>query len=80
MPGAPKIWLSQEQHDDFQRFARSHTLPARLVERARIILGAAQGRNTERIATQLGIARQTAARWRLRFAERGPEGAPPRGD
>jgi transposase len=74
MPCAPKIWLSQEQHDDFQRFARSHTLPARLVERARIILGAALGRNTQRIAFELGIARQTAARWRLRFAEHGIAG------
>jgi transposase len=74
MPGVTKIRLSQEQHDDFQRFARSHTLPARLVERARIILGAAQGRNTERIAAELGIARQTVARWRLRFAEHGLAG------
>jgi transposase len=66
--------LSHQRHHDFQRFARAHTLPARLVERARIILGAAQGRNTERIATQLGIARQTVARWRLRFAQYGLAG------
>jgi len=74
MPCAPKIWLSQEQCDDFQRFARSHTLPARLVERARILLAAAAGKHTERTALELGIARQTVARWRLRFSQYGIAG------
>ena len=30
MQRAFKVWLSQEQQDDLERFARSRTLPARL--------------------------------------------------
>ncbi|MGD1021120.1 MAG: hypothetical protein ABSA12_17590, partial [Verrucomicrobiia bacterium] len=41
MPRASKVWLSTEQQDDFERFARSRTLAARLVQRAQIVL---QGR------------------------------------
>jgi len=74
MPGAPKIWLSQEQHGDFQRFARSHTLPARLVERARIIL---RRRTRQEYPTDRRRAPPTgvpAPRPRL------PESAPPASD
>src|SRR5437879_5680549 len=65
---APKVWLSQEARDDLERFARSRTLAARLVERARIILRAAAGQENQQIAGELGLCRQTVGRWRERFA------------
>ena len=65
---APKVWLSQEVRDDLERFARSRTLPARCVERARIILRAAVGQENQPIAGELGLCRQTVGRWRERFA------------
>lgn len=65
---APKVWLSQEVRDDLERFARSRTLPARCVERARIILRAAVGQENQQIAGELGLCRQTVGRWRERFA------------
>lgn len=71
---APKVWLSQEVRDDLERFSRSRTLPARLVERARIVLGAADGRDNQQIADQLGLCRQTVGRWRERFTAAQIEG------
>ncbi len=70
MPRAPKIWLTTEQQDDFARFARSRTLPARLVQRAQIILQAAAGKADVEIAKALDITRQTVGLWRQRFLDR----------
>ena len=74
MRTAPKVWLTQEQQDDFERFARSRTLAARLVQRARIVLMAAARKPDQEIAQAMGIARQTAALWRGRFVEHGIAG------
>src|SRR5437762_13009697 len=83
MRTTPKVWLTQEQQDDFERFARSRTLATRLVQRARIVLMAAARKPDQEIAQALGIARQTAALWRGRFAQHGnarvEEDAPPSG-
>lgn len=74
MRQAAKIWLSSEQQDDLERFARSRTLAARLVQRAKIVLLAAAGKPNVEIAEALQITRQTAAVWRDRFAEQGFQG------
>jgi len=57
MRTTPKVWLTQEQQDDFERIARSRTLAARLVQRARIVLMAAARKPDQEIAQALGIAR-----------------------
>jgi FixJ family two-component response regulator len=67
MPRATKVWLTAEQQDDFERFARSRTLAARLVQRAQIVLQAAAGKADFEIAQALDITRQTAGLWRRRF-------------
>src|ERR1700691_3510632 len=69
-----KIRLTSEQEDDLQRFARSRTLPARLVERAKMLVGCAAGHGVEEIAAQLNVARQTVARWLGRFEAQGMQG------
>src|SRR5260370_35830901 len=74
MPRISKVWLSQEQQDDFERFARSRTLAARLVQRAQILLMAAAHKPDREIAQALGIARQTAALWQERFVKQGNAG------
>ena len=71
---APKVWLSAEQQDELERFARSRTLAARCVERARILLGCAAGRENQQIGEELGVCRQTVGRWRERFVAQGMEG------
>lgn len=57
-----------------QRFARSRTLPARLVERAKMLAGCSAGHGVEEIAAQLNVARQTVARWLGRFEAQGMQG------
>jgi len=74
MQRAFKVWLSQEQEDDVRRFARSRTLPARLVERAKMLLSCAAGHSVEDIAEQLDVSRQTVSRWLGRYVERGLAG------
>ena len=74
MQRAYKVWLSQEQEDDLQRFARSRTLPARLVERSKMLLSCAAGNATVEIAEELGVARQTVSRWLGRYVEQGLKG------
>ena len=69
-----KVWFTQEQQDDFERFAGSRTLAARLVERAKIVLRAAAPKPHEEMARSLGIVRQTVALWRERFVEPGIDG------
>lgn len=71
---APKITLSDEQGMQLITFSRSRSLPLRLVQRARIVLLAAAGRQDQDIAEQLDIARQTAGRWRKRFLRLGVSG------
>jgi hypothetical protein len=53
-----KIWLSQELRDDLERFARSRTLAARLVQRAQIVLMAAAHKSDQEIAQAVGVVRQ----------------------
>jgi transposase len=69
-----KIRLTSEQEDDLQRFARSRTLPARLVERAKMLVLGSTGHGAEEIAAQLGVVRQTVTRWLGRFEAQGMKG------
>ena len=74
MPRTSKVWLSQEQQDDFELFARSRTLAARLVQRSQILLMADAHKPDREIAQALGITRQTVALWQERFVEQGIAG------
>lgn len=82
---APAIELSEEEEDELVGLSRSKVHSVRLVERARIVLLAAQGLQDRQIAQEMGIDRITAARWRKRYIESGlagierdlPRGAPP---
>jgi len=82
---APAIELSQEDEAELLRLVHSKLSSVRLVERARIVLLAAQGLLNLQIAQELGIDRITAGRWRQRYIESGlagierdlPRGAPP---
>jgi len=67
MRTAPAVELNAEQRETLERLARSRSLPARLVERARIVLLAADGLENQQIALRMGITPEKAARWRKRF-------------
>jgi transposase len=71
---APTVSLSPEQRQALEQRSRARSLPARVVERARIVLLAAEGKQHKEIAELLGISMQKAARWRARFLEFGVAG------
>ena len=67
MRTAAVVELNAEQRQSLERMARSRSLPARVVERARIVLLAAEGLENKQIAQRMGITPEKAARWRNRF-------------
>ncbi|HSK29894.1 MAG TPA: IS630 family transposase [Candidatus Limnocylindria bacterium] len=71
---APVVDLSPQQREALEQRSRARSLPARVVERARIVLLAAEGKQHKQIAELLGIGMQKAARWRARFLELGVAG------
>jgi transposase len=68
---APAVVLTGDQIQTRQQWARGRSLPARQVERARVILLAAAGKQDLEIAAEIGISNQKAARWRKRFLKKG---------
>jgi transposase len=71
---APAVAINEEQRKTLEQWARGRSLPARQVERARIVLLAAEGKLDIEIAAELGITNQKSARWRSRFLEQGLRG------
>lgn len=71
---AAPVVLTEEQEQTLQQWTRGRTLPARQVERARVILLAATGKQDLEIASEIGISDQKAARWRKRFLKMGLAG------
>ena len=67
MRTAPPIELSSEQRTALQRLARQRSAPARVVERARVVLLAAEGLENKQIARRMSVTPEKAARWRERF-------------
>jgi len=64
---ASPIVLTQEEQVAVDSWARSRSLPLRLVQRARIVQMAADGRENQQIARTLGVSRPTVQLWRQRF-------------
>ena len=71
---APEITLSPEQQTLLEGWARSRSFPARVVERARIVLRAAANEQDKDIAASLAITPKKVSRWRKRFLTLGVVG------
>jgi len=71
---APAIALTSEQQPILEAQARSRSLPARLVERSRIVLLAASGKQDKEIARTLHTTPKKVSRWRKRFLQLGLAG------
>jgi transposase len=67
---APSISLSEEEKTTLIKWSRGRSTPARLVQRATIVL-MAQGMQNKDIANELEVMRRTVSRWRTRFAKDG---------
>ena len=63
---APHVALDSDQQSRLEAIVRSRKLPARLLERSRIVLLAAAGQQNKQIAAELKITPEKAARWRKR--------------
>ena len=68
---ALSVVLDKQGMGALERIARGRSLPARLVERARIVLRAAAGLQDQQVAAELGITPEKAARWRNRYLDGG---------
>lgn len=68
---ARPVVLQPEQRTVLEQYGRGRSIPARWVERARIVLCASEGLQDQQIAEQLGITPEKAARWRNRFLDGG---------
>ena len=76
------ITLTEEERATLTKWSRGRRTPARVVLRAEIVLRAADGRENQDIAAELGCTRRTVGTWRKRFAARrlaGIEADAPRG-
>ncbi len=71
---ARAVVLTDEERERLERWARAPSLPWRQVERAKVVLKAAAGKQDIEIAEELGISNQKAARWRKRFLAAGIAG------
>ncbi len=67
MRTAAAVELNAEHRQGLERMARARSMPARLVERARIVLLAADGLENKQIAQRMNMTPEKAARWRNRF-------------
>jgi transposase len=71
---APKIMVTDEQRKALKGWARGHRTSVRLMQRAKIVLLAASGRQNGQIAADLHMDPGKVGRWRKRFARDGLSG------
>jgi transposase len=81
-PSLYPIELSEDEQRELRQRAARYTLPYREVQRAKIVLMAAEGLENGEIAGRLELRVDTVRKWRKRFFEQrlaGLEEAPGRG-
>ncbi len=71
---AAEVKLSDEQREQLEKQARARSATVRLAQRSKMLLLAAAGIPDLKIAAELGVMRQTVARWRGRFIRQGLAG------
>jgi transposase len=65
--------LTEADRQELDRWVRAHRTPQQVVQRCRIILAAADGQQDKVIAKRMCINYKTAAVWRQRFCNEGPD-------
>jgi transposase len=71
---AAAITCTADEMKELERLSKSRTDEARLVERAKVVLGCLAGRRNDEVAADLGIQAATVGLWRKRFASEGLAG------
>ena len=70
MKAALRVVLTEEEQAKLEGWVRGRVTEARLVQRARIVLEAAQGGTSKAIAETMGLNPHIVGRWRRRFVEK----------
>ena len=63
--------MPDEDRSELPRWTRAPSLPAGLVQRARIVLLADEGVGTNEIAQRVGVSKPTVIAWKKRYAAEG---------
>jgi transposase len=71
---AAAIKCTEADRKELERLSKSRTEEARLVERAKIVLGCLAGRRNDEVAAEFGLQAATVGTWRKRFASEGLAG------
>src|SRR5918995_7383911 len=74
---ATPIVLSAEERGTLEAWARATSIARRRVERARVVLLAAEGLASRAIARELGCRHHTVSKWRGGVARERPPPLPP---
>src|SRR6476620_3215859 len=69
------LTVRDQDRTELERRARSKSAPARIVQRARIVLSSAQGLTGPQIAERVGCTEPTVVLWRRRSAGHGIAGS-----
>lgn len=69
IPQDTAICLSPRQQQTLEQVTRQTTNPYRLVRRAQLILGAAQGKRNTALSEQLNLSRNQVQFWRDRWQQ-----------
>src|ERR1041384_5138633 len=64
---ASPILLSEQERAVLNSWSHGRKLPLRLIQRAQIVVMAAEGVASQEIAQRLGVSRPTVQLWRERF-------------
>jgi putative transposase len=75
MPALAKsVEIAADDQAELERIVRSSTAEVRMVERAQIVLCAAEGRSAAEIGRLVGCSTNTAQKWRARYEQDGIAG------
>ncbi len=70
----PPLTLSNEERETLGAWARRPKTAQALAQRARMILGCADGKTNTAVAEELRVSKPTVGKWRSRFLERRVDG------
>lgn len=68
---APAVLIPETDRETLLKWSRGQAVEARLVERAKVVLLAAEGKQDVEIADEMDITRDKARRWRGRYIDGG---------
>src|SRR5215472_4592323 len=74
MAQSVRVVLNTIEREQLTAIVADRNRPRKHVERARIVLAAADRGSAQRVAQNIGVSRPTVWRWQRRFAEAGIEG------